>query len=81
MLFDPDFSDPFLPVSPCYLLIRPISCGVTLHMINLVCIARGFFSWESAYDQHKANEHCPNRGQEFCSLIEQLGVNENFHKL
>ncbi|CAI9558601.1 unnamed protein product [Staurois parvus] len=47
MLFDPDISNhSLLPVSPSYLLIRHI-CGVTLHMLSLVCIAREFFlSWE-----------------------------------
>ncbi|CAI9566823.1 unnamed protein product [Staurois parvus] len=32
-------------------------------MLSLVCIAREFFfSWESACDQHRANQHCPDRG-------------------
>ncbi|CAI9565220.1 unnamed protein product [Staurois parvus] len=34
-------------------------------MLCLVCIAREvffFFSWEGAYDQHRANQHCPDRG-------------------
>ncbi|CAI9563115.1 unnamed protein product [Staurois parvus] len=31
-------------------------------MLSLVCIAREFFSWESACDQHRANEHCTDRG-------------------
>ncbi|CAI9609883.1 unnamed protein product [Staurois parvus] len=44
-------------------------------MFSLVCIARGFFfSWERACDQHSANQHCPDRGQGFCILLEQ---NEN----
>ncbi|CAI9574764.1 unnamed protein product [Staurois parvus] len=31
-------------------------------MLSLVCIAREFFlSWESACDQHRANQHCPDR--------------------
>ncbi|CAI9615118.1 unnamed protein product [Staurois parvus] len=31
-------------------------------MLSLVCIARGFFfSGESACDQHRANQHCPDR--------------------
>ncbi|CAI9554970.1 unnamed protein product [Staurois parvus] len=33
-----------------------------------------FFSWESACDQHRANQHCPARGQGSCILLEQ---NEN----
>ncbi|CAI9546912.1 unnamed protein product [Staurois parvus] len=34
-----------------------------MHMLTLVCIAREFFfSWESACDQHRANQHCPDRG-------------------
>ncbi|CAI9585684.1 unnamed protein product [Staurois parvus] len=43
-------------------------------MLSLVCIAREvffFFSWESACDQHRANQHCPDRGQGFCILLEQ----------
>ncbi|CAI9614544.1 unnamed protein product [Staurois parvus] len=45
-------------------------------MLSLVCIARGFFfsSWESACDQHRANQHCPDRGQGSCTLLQQ---NEN----
>ncbi|CAI9542896.1 unnamed protein product [Staurois parvus] len=33
-------------------------------MLSLVCIAREFFffSWESACDQHRANQRCPDRG-------------------
>ncbi|CAI9596853.1 unnamed protein product [Staurois parvus] len=38
----------------------------TLHMLNLVC-----FSWESACDQHRANQHCPDKGQGFCILLEK----------
>ncbi|CAI9561679.1 unnamed protein product, partial [Staurois parvus] len=30
-----------------------------------------FFSWEGACDQHKANQHCPDRGQGFHILLEQ----------
>ncbi|CAI9597860.1 unnamed protein product [Staurois parvus] len=30
-----------------------------------------FFSWESTCDQHRANQHCPNRGQGFCILLAQ----------
>ncbi|CAI9541676.1 unnamed protein product [Staurois parvus] len=43
-------------------------------MLNLVCIAREvffFFSWESACDYHRANQHCPDRGQGFCILLEK----------
>ncbi|CAI9576311.1 unnamed protein product [Staurois parvus] len=29
-----------------------------------------FFSWESACDQHRANQYCPE-GQGFCILLEQ----------
>ncbi|CAI9561643.1 unnamed protein product, partial [Staurois parvus] len=61
MLFDLDF------LSPSYFLIRHM-CGDALHMVRLVCIAREFFffSWKSACDQHRANQHCPDRGQGFC---------------
>ncbi|CAI9613454.1 unnamed protein product, partial [Staurois parvus] len=32
-------------------------------ILSLVCIAREvFFSWGSACDQHRANQHCPDRG-------------------
>ncbi|CAI9612386.1 unnamed protein product [Staurois parvus] len=30
-----------------------------------------YFSWESTCDQHRANQHCPDRGQGFCILLEQ----------
>ncbi|CAI9579727.1 unnamed protein product [Staurois parvus] len=41
-------------------------------MLSLVCIAREvFFSCESECDQHRANQHCPDRGQGFCILLEQ----------
>ncbi|CAI9550968.1 unnamed protein product, partial [Staurois parvus] len=42
-------------------------------MLSLVSIAREvfFFSWEGAYDQHRANQHCPYIGQGFCILLEQ----------
>ncbi|CAI9607453.1 unnamed protein product [Staurois parvus] len=45
-----------------------MSYKVTLHILSLVCF---FFSWESACDQHRANQHCPDRGQGFCILLEQ----------
>ncbi|CAI9560364.1 unnamed protein product [Staurois parvus] len=35
-------------------------------MVSLVCIAR-----KSACDQHRANQHCPDRGQGSCILLEQ----------
>ncbi|CAI9542455.1 unnamed protein product [Staurois parvus] len=35
-------------------------------MLSLVCIAR-----ESAGDLCWANQHCPDRGQGFCILLEQ----------
>ncbi|CAI9555922.1 unnamed protein product [Staurois parvus] len=37
-----------------------------MHMLSLVCIVR-----ENACDQHRANQHCPDRGQGFCILLEQ----------
>ncbi|CAI9563152.1 unnamed protein product [Staurois parvus] len=45
-------------------------------MLSLMCIAREvfFFSWESACDQHRAKQHCPDRGEGFCILLEK---NEN----
>ncbi|CAI9614063.1 unnamed protein product [Staurois parvus] len=78
-MFDPVFSDPpFLPVSPKYLLIEQRLEG-KLHMFSFVCVAREFFSWESACDQHRANQHSPDRGQGSCSLLQE---NENsFYKL
>ncbi|CAI9621124.1 unnamed protein product, partial [Staurois parvus] len=35
-----------------------------MHMVSLVCVARVFFffSWESACDQHRDDQHCPDRG-------------------
>ncbi|CAI9541522.1 unnamed protein product [Staurois parvus] len=43
-------------------------------MHSLVCIAREvffFFSLESACDQHRANQHSPDRGQGFHILLKQ----------
>ncbi|CAI9618405.1 unnamed protein product, partial [Staurois parvus] len=63
-LFDPDF------LLPNYLLITHIV--ETLHMLSLVCIAREVFflnSWESACNQHRPNQHCPDIGQGFCILL------------
>ncbi|CAI9588138.1 unnamed protein product, partial [Staurois parvus] len=37
-----------------------------MHKLSLV-----FFSWESAGDQHRANQHCPDKGQWFCILLEK----------
>ncbi|CAI9594377.1 unnamed protein product [Staurois parvus] len=41
-------------------------------MLNLVCI-----TLESAHDQHRANQHCPDRGQGLYSLIGRSEENEN----
>ncbi|CAI9552198.1 unnamed protein product [Staurois parvus] len=30
-----------------------------------------FFFWESACGQHRAHQHCPDKGQGFCILLEQ----------
>ncbi|CAI9586435.1 unnamed protein product [Staurois parvus] len=65
MLFDPDFSDPLLlPVFP---LLSPDKtyCAETLCTCSVwyVLLERFFFSWESACDQHRAKQHCPDRGQ------------------
>ncbi|CAI9612559.1 unnamed protein product, partial [Staurois parvus] len=50
-------------MSTSYLLIRQTEPVALLHMLSLVCIARDFFfSWESSCDQHRANQHCPDRG-------------------
>ncbi|CAI9532925.1 unnamed protein product, partial [Staurois parvus] len=37
-----------------------------MHMLSLVCIAKEvfFFSWEGTCGQHRANQHCPDRGSE-----------------
>ncbi|CAI9546737.1 unnamed protein product [Staurois parvus] len=46
-------------------------------MLSLAYIAKEvffFFSWEGTCDLHRANQHCPDRGQGFCILLEQ---NEN----
>ncbi|CAI9550329.1 unnamed protein product [Staurois parvus] len=37
-------------------------------MLSLVFF---FFLCESAWDQHRANQHCPDRDQGFCILLEQ----------
>ncbi|CAI9575569.1 unnamed protein product [Staurois parvus] len=41
-------------------------------MLSLVCIAREvfFFSSDSESDQHRANQHCSDRGKGFCVLLE-----------
>ncbi|CAI9588443.1 unnamed protein product [Staurois parvus] len=36
-------------------------------MLSLMCIAR-----KGACDQHRANQHCPDRGRGFCILLEQI---------
>ncbi|CAI9540396.1 unnamed protein product [Staurois parvus] len=57
-MFGPVFSDPpLLLLSPIHLLIEQ-SLGGKLHVHSLVY----FLSWESACDQHRANQHCPGRG-------------------
>ncbi|CAI9619057.1 unnamed protein product, partial [Staurois parvus] len=58
-LFDPVFSNP-----PLLLLSQTL--GVTLHMLSLVCIARGFFFWEVHVIRTVQAE-----GQGSCSLIGQ----------
>ncbi|CAI9550925.1 unnamed protein product, partial [Staurois parvus] len=40
-------------------------------MLSLGCIARDFFSWESACDQHRVIKHCPDRGHGSCFFLEQ----------
>ncbi|CAI9558965.1 unnamed protein product, partial [Staurois parvus] len=57
---------PLLPVSPSYLLIRHIVCSHSSHAQFDV-----YFSWESACDQHRANQHCLERNQGFCILLEK----------
>ncbi|CAI9583106.1 unnamed protein product [Staurois parvus] len=37
-----------------------------MHVLSLVCIAR-----KSACDQHRANQHCPDRGQGISILLQQ----------
>ncbi|CAI9602440.1 unnamed protein product [Staurois parvus] len=60
-MFDPAFSDPpLLPGSPSYLLIKHIVWSHSAH-----AQFGFFFSWESACDQHRANQHCSDRGQGF----------------
>ncbi|CAI9554816.1 unnamed protein product, partial [Staurois parvus] len=62
-MFDPVCSDPPLLLSPINLSIEQ-RLGDKLHLLILVCIAREFFfSWESACDQHRANQCCPDRSQ------------------
>ncbi|CAI9603102.1 unnamed protein product, partial [Staurois parvus] len=56
--FDPVFSDPSLLLSPIHLLIvqSPRS-----HSAHSQCF---FFFFRSALDQHRANQHYPDRGLE-----------------
>ncbi|CAI9556820.1 unnamed protein product [Staurois parvus] len=48
-------------------------------MLSLACTAREVFlcSWESACDQHRANQHCPDRGQGFCILLAKTPTSFN----
>ncbi|CAI9571090.1 unnamed protein product [Staurois parvus] len=48
------------------MLIRQTEPIALLHMLSLVCIAR-----KSARDQHRANQHCPDRGQGLFILLKQ----------
>ncbi|CAI9532982.1 unnamed protein product [Staurois parvus] len=43
-------------------------------MLSLCVLQESFFSWKSACDQHRANQHCPDRGQGFCILLEQKAL-------
>ncbi|CAI9620253.1 unnamed protein product [Staurois parvus] len=60
-VFYPVLSDPpLLPMSPSYLLIR--HCVESLCTCSVWCVLLKrffFFSWNSACDQHRANQHCP----------------------
>ncbi|CAI9600995.1 unnamed protein product, partial [Staurois parvus] len=62
-MFDPVLSDPpLLPQSPIHLLTEQILGGGKLHMISLVCIARGFFFSRRVHViSTEANQHCPDR--------------------
>ncbi|CAI9553776.1 unnamed protein product [Staurois parvus] len=62
-------------------LIRQTEPVALLQKLSLVFIAREvfYFSWESACDQHRDNQHCPDRGQGFCILLEQK--ENSFYKL
>ncbi|CAI9579026.1 unnamed protein product, partial [Staurois parvus] len=63
-MFDPVFSNPSIFPGSLFHLPVEHSLEDTLHMLSLMCTARVFFffSWERACDQHKANQHCPDRG-------------------
>ncbi|CAI9613934.1 unnamed protein product, partial [Staurois parvus] len=62
MMFDPVFPDPPLLLSPIHLLIVQRYRGHSAHaQFNVYCY-RVFFLLEGACDQHKANQHCPDRG-------------------
>ncbi|CAI9553015.1 unnamed protein product [Staurois parvus] len=52
-------------MSRSYLLIRQTEPVAILHMLSF------FFSWEGACDQHRANQHCADKDQGFCILLEQ----------
>ncbi|CAI9550366.1 unnamed protein product [Staurois parvus] len=71
MLFDPDLYDPPSSSAP---LLSPDNtfCVETLCTCSVWCVLlERFFSWESACDQHRANQHCPDRGNGFYILLEQ----------
>ncbi|CAI9595753.1 unnamed protein product [Staurois parvus] len=44
-------------------LIRQTEPVTLLHMLSFF-----YFSWESACNQQRTSQHCPDRGQGFCIL-------------
>ncbi|CAI9554194.1 unnamed protein product, partial [Staurois parvus] len=59
-----------------YLLIRHIVWSHSAHAVWCVLLEVFFFFfffWESACDQHRANQHCSDRGKGFCILLEDTG--------
>ncbi|CAI9572476.1 unnamed protein product, partial [Staurois parvus] len=55
-----------LPSSSAPLVSPETYCVETLCTCSVWCLLL-----ESACDQHRANQHCPHRGQGFCILLEQ----------
>ncbi|CAI9582994.1 unnamed protein product [Staurois parvus] len=64
-MFDPDLSAPPLVQMSTSYLLRQTEPVAILHMLSVVCIAR-----DTCY-QHRVNQHCPERGQGSCILLEQ----------
>ncbi|CAI9587137.1 unnamed protein product [Staurois parvus] len=59
-------------ISPSFTVPNPSADSTEPYESLCTCSVWCFFlSWESACDQQRANQQCPDRGQGFCILLEQ----------